>query len=157
RRALQDVLEDALQERLGDGHVVVEVEKGHLRLHHPELREVPGGVGVFGAEGGTERVDLSKRASKDFGLELTADGKESGTFEEVQMIVDLGVLSGRIGQVECGYLEHLAGALAVAGRDDGRMDIQKPLFLEKVMNGAADAVADPGHGAKGVGARAQVC
>ena len=59
--AFQDVAEDALEERLGEVHVVVEFEEGHLRFDHPELGEVARGVGVLGPEGRAEGVDLAER------------------------------------------------------------------------------------------------
>ena len=63
---------------------------------------------------------------------------------------------GDVVQVERGDLEHLAGPFAVAGRDDGRVDVEEALFLEEIVDRAADAVAHPGDGAEGVGPRPQV-
>ena len=73
--AFQHVADDALEERLGQGHVVVQVEEGHLRLDHPELGQVARRVGVLGPEGRPERVDLAQRAGEDFRLQLAADGQ----------------------------------------------------------------------------------
>ena len=87
---LEHVAEDALEERLGQVHVVVQVVEGHLRLDHPELGQVAGGVGVLGAEGRAEGVDLAQGAGEDLGLELAADRQVRGLAEEV-----LGEVDGR--------------------------------------------------------------
>ena len=86
---LQHVAEDPLEEPLGQVHVVVELEEGHFRLDHPELGQVPRGVGVLGAERGAEGVDLAQRAGEDLGLQLAADGQIGGPLEEVLREIDL--------------------------------------------------------------------
>src|SRR5207249_2954404 len=48
-------------------------------------------------------------------------------------------------------LEHLAGALAVAAGDDRRVDVEESLLLEEIVDRPADAVAQAGDGAEGVG------
>ena len=65
----EHVADDAFQERLGQGHVVVQVEEGHLGLDHPELGEVARGVRVLGAERGAEGVDLAQGAGEDLALQ----------------------------------------------------------------------------------------
>ena len=59
-----------LEQVLGQVHVVLEVGKGHLRLDHPELGQVAGGIGVFGPEGGAEGVDVAERQGEGFALKL---------------------------------------------------------------------------------------
>ncbi len=85
----QHVAEDALQEPLGQVHVVGQLEEGHLRLDHPELGQVARGVRVLGAERRAERVDLAQRAGEDLGLQLAADGQIRGPVEKVLRVVDL--------------------------------------------------------------------
>ena len=63
---------------------------------------------------------------------------------------------GHVVQVERGDLEHRARPFAVAGRDDRRVDVEEALFLEEVVDRAADAVPHAGDRAEGVGPRAQV-
>src|SRR3546814_11077495 len=43
-----------LEELLGHARVLGQVREGDLRLDHPELGQVAGGVGVLGAEGRAE-------------------------------------------------------------------------------------------------------
>ncbi len=150
--AVQGILDNAFEENLGQGHVIVEVEEGHLRLDHPELGQVPRGVGVLRPEGGAECVNLSQRTGEDFCLELSADGQICRAMEEIFGEIDRSARRRCLGQVESGDLEHLSRPLAIAGGDDGGVDIEKSLFLEEIVNGAADAVAQASDGAEGVGA-----
>ncbi len=137
----------------------VELEEGHLGLDHPELGQVPRGVRVLGAERRAERVDLAQRAGEDLAFELAADGEIGRAVEEVLGVVDVapaGCRLGQLGRVERGDAEHLAGAFAVAGGDDRRVDVEEALLLEEVVDRAADAVAHPRDGAERVGPRPQV-
>ena len=154
---LQHVADDALDERLGQVHVVVQVVEGHLRLDHPELGQVPRRVRVLGAEGRAEGVDLAQAAGEDLGLELAADGQVGRPAERSPgRKSTLPSLRGSLAEVERGDPEHLAGAFAVAGGDDRRVDVEEALLLEEVVDRPADAVADAGDGAEGVGPRPQV-
>ena len=65
---LQRVLENPLEEPLGQVHVVGQLVEGDFGLDHPELGEVPRGVAVLGPEGGAEGVDFAERAGEDFAL-----------------------------------------------------------------------------------------
>mmetsp|Transcript_57273 Transcript_57273/g.131265 ORF Transcript_57273/g.131265 Transcript_57273/m.131265 type:complete len:347 (+) Transcript_57273:331-1371(+) len=69
-------------------HVVVEVRERDLRLDHPELRKVPGGMGVLRAEGRPERVHRGHRARVDLRLQLARDGHGDRLPEKVLGIVD---------------------------------------------------------------------
>jgi len=69
-------LEHVFQERLGQIGVVVEIGEGNLRLDHPELGQMPRGVGVFSAEGGAKGVDLAQRQAVSLDIELAGDGKK---------------------------------------------------------------------------------
>ncbi len=76
--------------------------------------------------------------------------------EEVPAPVHPPAAAGRVGQVQRGDLEHLAGALGVAGRDHGRGQVEEAARLEVLVDGHEQRVAHPGHRAEGVGAQAQV-
>jgi len=54
------------------------------------------------------------------------------------------------------HLEHLSGALAVAGGDEGGVHVQEAVGLEELMRGKGQGVADAGHRADGVGSRPQM-
>ncbi len=71
------------RKRFGQVHVVGQVAERHLRLDHPELGQVPRGVGVLRAERGAEGVDLAQRAGEDLRLQLAADGQIGRPVEEV--------------------------------------------------------------------------
>mmetsp|Transcript_28060 Transcript_28060/g.77232 ORF Transcript_28060/g.77232 Transcript_28060/m.77232 type:complete len:277 (-) Transcript_28060:829-1659(-) len=66
RHAVPDVL-------LGAIHVVVKVCEGHLGFNHPELRQVPGGAGVLGAERWPEGVHIPQGATEVLHRELATD------------------------------------------------------------------------------------
>ena len=151
------VADEVFHELLGEVHVAVEVTERDLGLDHPELGGVAGGVGVFSAEGGAEGVDVAEGAGEDLGLELSGDGEEGLLAEEILGVVDGAVLGlGRVGEVEGGDAEHVAGALGVAGGDDGRVDIIKALFLIELVDGVGEPAADAEDSAEEVRARPQV-
>ncbi len=64
--SLQHSLHDVGDKLLAHMHTVFQVRVGHLRLHHPELRQVSAGLGFLGAESGPEAIDLLE--SGDAGL-----------------------------------------------------------------------------------------
>ena len=86
--AFQHVAADALEERLGQVHVVGQLEERHLRLDHPELGQVARRVGVLRPERRAEGVDLAQSAGEDLGLQLAADGQVGRPAEEVLLVVD---------------------------------------------------------------------
>lgn len=55
-----------------------------------------------------------------------------------------------------GDLEHLAGALAIGGGDDGRVDVKESALLEELMCRVSQVVADASHSSNQVGAGSQV-
>ena len=152
-----DVADDVLDHRLGDLHVILEVGKRHLGLHHPELGGVTLRVGALGAEGRTEGVDIAEREGKALGVELTRDGQAGRLAEEVLGVVDAAVLVLRqVVEVERGHAEHFACALAVRGGDDRRVDIDKAAGVEELMDGKRALAAHAEDRVEGVGARAQM-
>ena len=80
---LQGVADQVAQELLGEGAVGGEVGESHLRLDHPELGGVATGVGVLGAEGRAEGVDVGKGGGEELPLELAGDGQPGLLAEEV--------------------------------------------------------------------------
>ena len=67
------------------GHALDVFERGvgHLRLHHPELREVAARLGFFGAEGGSKTVDLAEGHGGGFVIELAGLREEGFVVLEV--------------------------------------------------------------------------
>ena len=66
----EHVADDPLQKPLGERHVVGELEERRFGLDHPELGQVPRGVGVLRAKRRAERVDLAERSGVDLAFEL---------------------------------------------------------------------------------------
>ena len=146
-----------LDEVLGEVHIVVDVVEGYFRLNHPELGEVARRVGVFGAERGAESVDCAEGGGAEFAFELSAHGERGGLAEEVVGIVNLALLVlFEVVEVLGGHLEHLACAFAVAGGDDGRVEIVEAVLVEIAVDSHCHVVADAHHGTEGVGAQAHV-
>ena len=157
RCMLEHIGDDELDHILGKLHVVGEVGKRDLRLDHPELCCVAGGVGVFGAEGRTEGIDIAERLCKRLAVELAGDGQVRLLAEEVLAVVDLAVLSaGQVIEVKRRDLEHFACALAVGAGDERGMDIDEIALLEEFVDGVGDQTADAEHGLERVRARTQM-
>ena len=157
RAALHDAVDDVLDHGLHDLKVTVEIAERHLRLDHPELGGVARGVGVFGAEGGTEGVDVAERHGEVLGVELTGDGQARLLAEEILRIIDPAVRgTRRILKIERRHLEHLARALAVRAGDDGGVDVDEAAALEKLMHGVGGSGADAEGGGEEIRARTQM-
>ena len=92
---IEDVADDVLQKFFGQSHVVRQVAESHLRLDHPELRQVARRIAVFGAKRWAEGVNVGESRGEDFAFELAADCEISGLAEEVLLPVDLTVGGAR--------------------------------------------------------------
>ena len=89
-----------------------------------------------------------------------SDGKflrEINFSREILIEIGLAVLFGNIGQVKGGDLKHFPGALAIRPGYDGRMNIEKTLFMEKFMHTVGKFGPNPIQCPVLVGARTQVC
>ena len=156
-RILQNVGNDVLDHILSQTHIVGQIGKRDFRLDHPELGGVARGVGVFGAEGGAEGVDVAEGHGEGLAVELAGDGQIGGLAEEVLGIIDLAVLrSGRVIDIKRRDLEHFARALAVGAGNERRMDVDEAALLEELVDGERNQAADTENGLEGVGARAQM-
>ena len=154
---LHHVVDDVLQHLLGHVHLALEVAERHLGLDHPELGRVTAGVGVLRAERGAKGVDVAKAHGEVLCLELAGDGEVGLLAEEVLAVVDLAVLGERrVGRVDRGDAEHLAGTLGVGRGDDGRVDVDEAALLEEAVDGERRDAAHAEHRAEQVGAAAQV-
>ncbi len=149
--------EGVLQQVLGEVRVVGEVSEGDLRLHHPELGQVPAGVRVLRSERGPEGVDPGHRQAVGLDVELARDREEGRPTEEVLAEVDGTVTAARqVRQIEGRDAEHLARALGVRRGDDRRVDPVEAVLVEVAVDGLGQGVAHAGDGADGVGAYAQM-
>ena len=152
---LHHVGDDVLDHLGGDLNDVRQLGEGHLRLHVPELGHVAGGVGVFGAEGGAESIDLTKGHGRHLALQLTGHGQAGTLAEEVVGVVIVGTLI-LVGPADGGHLKHLTGALTVAGGDEGGVDVHVVALLEIAVDGGGHHAAHAENGVKGVGAHTQM-
>ena len=151
------IVDDILDHCLGVVHVVGEVRKGHLGLDHPELSGVALGVGLFRPEGGTKGVHVAEGHGEVLAVELAGHGEIGPLAKEVFGVVHGAVLIfGHVLQIQGGHLEHLAGALAVAGSNEGSVDVDEALVLEEAVNGVGGCGAHPEDRRKQIGAGTQV-
>ena len=151
------VADEVFDEFFGERHVALKIAKRHLGLDHPELGGVAGSVGIFGAEGGAEGVNVGKCRGEDLGFKLAGDGEKRFLGEEVLGGVDGAVLGlGRLSEIERRDAEHVARAFGIAGGDDGRVDVAEGFFLEELVDGVGESAAHAEDGAEKIGARAEV-
>ncbi len=149
---LQHIGNDELNHILRQTHIVLQVGEGNLRLDHPELGGVAGGVGVFRPEGGAEGVDIAEGHGEGLAVELAGHRQVGGLAVEILRVVNLAVLSlGHVVQVKGGDLEHFAGALAVRAGDQRGVDIDKIPVLEELVDGHCRQRTDAEHGLEGIG------
>ena len=73
-------------------HIIVQVGKSNFRLNHPEFSRMTSCVRIFGAEGGTECVNVTKCHSKGFAFELTRNGKVGTLSKEILRPVNASIL-----------------------------------------------------------------
>ena len=147
---LQHLGTEEFHQCLGEVHVPGEIAEGDFRLDHPELGGMAAGVGVFRAEGGAEGVDVRQGAGESLAFKLAGNGQERALAEEVLR------LAGDLVVRQRGYSEHLARALAIAGSDDGGVDVDEIPLLEEPVDGIGHAAAGAEHRAIEVGAWPQM-
>ena len=146
-----------LDEILLQVHQFLEVHEGDFGFYHPELGQVARRVGVFGAECGAEGVDSTEGRSTELAFQLSAHSERSHFAEEIVGVVNrtLFVLL-EVVEILGGHLEHLTSTFAVAGSDDGRMEIEESVLVEILVNGHGHVVANAEDCAKRVGAQTQM-
>ena len=154
---LHHIADDAFNHRLGAVHIVAQVGKRQLRLNHPELGGMARRVGVFGAEGGAEGVHVAHSGCHRLGFQLAGHGQIGAAAKEVLRKVHFSIFgAGDVVKIHCGDAEHLTRALAVGTRDNGRVNINKALLLEKLVDGIGGGTAHAERCTKGIRASAQV-
>ena len=154
---LEDVLYDVLDHIAGKIHIRIEVCERDLGFYHPELSRMAVGVALLRSERRTKGIDVAEREREALRIELTADGKICTLAEEVLRKIHAAVLfERRILGVEGRYTEHFARTLAVAARDERRVDVYKiPRSEECVYRLSRDAPHSE-HGEEGIRSRAEV-
>ena len=154
---IQSPLYAELDEFFRQVHVIGNVVERDFRLNHPELRQVTGSIGVFGAERRSERIDSAQCRSGELTFQL-AGNRQAGLFAEEIVIVDNGTvfIFLQIIQVHRSNLEHLSGAFTVRTRNDRRMEIEEPFLMEELMNGDSHIVTNAEHSAERIRTRTQM-
>src|SRR5699024_1362317 len=119
----------------GQVHTVFQVIKSHFRLDHPELCQMPGGIGVFCPEGRSEGIDVPKRHRSEFAFQLSGDSQVSSFSEKVFTVVYTSIRLARwIIHVQRSYLEHFSGTFSIRAGDHRCVDVDKTLLVEKLMD-----------------------
>ena len=144
---IKDVFDKIFDEFLREVHVSFQITKGHFGFDHPELRGVAGSIGVLGPKGRAEGVNIRKRTGVGLPFQLAAHGEVGFLTKEIL----LGFPS-----LIRGDAEHLAGALAIARSDDGRVDVNEVAFIEETMHRIGKAAAHAEDGAVEVRAGTKV-
>ena len=114
-------------------------------------------VGIFGAEGRPEGVNLAERHCHALALKLAGNGQSGGLSKEILRKIDSAILGERrVFRVKRCDAEHLAGALAVASRDQRRVRIDKSALVEKAVDSIRSHTSHAEYRFKGIGARTQM-
>ena len=153
----EHLLEDGLQEVLREIGVRGEIRERDLRLDHPEFREVSAGVRILGAKRRPERVDLRQREAVALDVQLARYRQVRLLAEEVLFEVDRRCpRARRIQRIERADAKQLAGAFAIARRDDRRVDPDEAVAVKVTVHRLGDRVAQARDGAERVRARSQM-
>ena len=157
RAVAQHGLKEIAQKRLGQFGIIVQIRERHLRLDHPELRQMPPRVGVLGAEGRTEGVDIAHRAGVRLAFELAAHGQRGAPAKEIPLVIDRAIRAPRRRvRIERRHLKHRARPLAVARGDDRRVHIEKAPLVKETVRRVRQQMPHARHGPEAVRARAQM-
>ena len=109
----QHALHQKAQKLLRQRHQIIQRGIGHLRLHHPELRQVAPRLRLLGAKGGPERIHLAQRHRCAFDIQLAA-------LREVRLVPE--VLDGK----------QRAGSFAGGRSENRRVGKDKAVIVEKI-------------------------
>ena len=124
--------EDGFEQRLRQRGIVGQVRECNFRLDHPELRQMPAGVGIFRAKGGAEGVNLGQRQAIALDVQLSGDGQEGLAPEEILREVDLALGGSRQAhQVQGRNAKQLARTFRVRAVMMGVFTQTKPLSWKK--------------------------
>ena len=113
---------------LGEVDGVVQVGEGDLRLHHPELGQVPPRLRLLRAKGGPEAVDPAVGGHRRLAVKLAALRQVGRALVEVR------------------HAEERGRPLARRRREDRRVDEDVALAIQVVPRGLDDGVAHAGDG-----------
>lgn len=96
------------------------------------------GVGVLGAEGRAEGINLRQRTGVGFAVQLAGNGQERLFTEEVFVEIDFALIVTRqVFQIQRRHAEHFAGAFGIGGGDQRVETQKKPCSLKKRCSACA--------------------
>ena len=113
---VEDAADDVNHHLLGHALDLFEIRVRHLRLDHPELREMPARFRFLGAERWPEAVDLAERHGRRFAVKLAR-------LRQVGLVV-----------VEVIDFEERGGSFAGGGSEDGRVDEREAVVIEVIAH-----------------------
>ncbi len=115
------------------------------------------GVGVLGAEGRAEGINLRQRTGVGLAVQLAGNGQERLFTEEVFVEIDFALIVTRqVFQIQRRHAEHFAGAFGIGGGDQRGGNPEEALFVEEAVQRLRQGVTHAGYRANQVGARTQV-
>jgi hypothetical protein len=151
------ILDDCLEERLGQISVVVEIRERDLGLDHPEFGKVAAGIRILRPESRAERIDLGQCEAVTLDVELPGYRQKSFPSEKVCREIRLVLVVARnVRKIQRAHTEQLPGAFAIAGGDDGCVYPGKAVVVHVTVNGLSETMAQTRDGTDGIGARAQM-
>ena len=95
---------------------------------------MPRSIGILGAKGRTEIINIAQRQSANLGLKLSGDGQERLDTKKIFVEINFAIFCRDIFQVKGSDPKNLAGSLGIRGGNHRGMDIIKAPILEKLMN-----------------------
>ena len=146
----KNVLENKFNHCFGNLDNVVKLGEGDFRLNVPELGNVTLSVALFSTEGGTECVNLAHCHCGNLALKLAGNGKTRLSAEEIVGIVFF-LAFVLVGITDSSYLEYLACTLAVGSGEQGSVDINIVVLLEKAVDSRSGNRTNPENGVERVG------
>ena len=136
RRFLQHIADHIFQHGFCQLHIILQVRESHLRLNHPELRRMAGGIGILRPECGAKGIDLPESLGKCLPIQLPADSQIRHLPEKILRIIHRPVACARrIIQIQRGHLKHFSRPFTITPRNQRSVNIDKPPFLEKTVDG----------------------
>src|SRR5690606_25126477 len=154
----QNVSDNVFQEIFRQVNVIFQIIESHFWLYHPELGEMSGCIGVLGTESRPESINPSQSHGCSFCFQLPGNGKICFFTEKIFGIIHLSVFVSRnLVQIKGGNAKHFASTFCICSGDNRRIDIEKMIFMEKLMNSKTHCTSHPKNGTEKIGTEPKMC